>query len=399
VTDQAEPSHPGSTRKLWLIVAVVCLLAAAGALLNTLKVFEREASAGAKSRTARPAAVRVASVTRGDLSLRSKYVGEIDAESAELSAQVSGRILAVEVNLGDRVKRGDVLAKIDVAPAQREVAQARARVGTAEASRRRAAAEAKSARAELERGKLLRREELISEQELERLSSRVDVLGAQIDAAEAEHVHARAHVATLSEAIRDARLKAPFDGAVSERYLDSGAVVQPGTLILRLVKAGPLRARFRVPERDLGRVQPDMRFELTTHATGDRRFAGKVTRISAEVSRSDRTAAVEGLLEVEAGLLKPGMYAEVYLTLGQLDAALLVPSAAIVERSKPAGETEIGVFVAEAERAVFTPVTIRGRSGDRTALEGVAAGKQVITLGHEYLKDGAPVKVVEQTPP
>jgi len=225
------------------------------------------------------------------------------------------------------------------------------------------------------------------------------VLEAQIDSADAQHLQAKARVGTLTEAIRDARLVAPFDGAVAERYLDAGALVQPAKTILRLVKAGPLRVRFRVPERDLGRIQTGMSFEIATHATRERRFRGKVTRIGAEVSRADRTAIVEGELESETDVLRPGMYADVHLTLGKLEATNIVPSAAIVEKSKDEGDPETGVYVIDKDAARWIQVEVLGRSGDRTAVKGVATGVQVITLGHDSLKDGTRVQLAEERAP
>lgn len=382
-------------RRVWAVVAVVGALAVGAAVLNHVDVFGKANAdaAGAKPKTV---AVRVAPVTRGELTLTAQHPGELDAEIAELSAQVSGRLLSVEVDIGDRVEKGKVLARIDVAPAQREVSEARASVRTAQASQRRAAAELKSAEVELERGKLLRKEQIISAQELDSLASRVDVLEAQIDAAEAQHLQAKARVGTLTEALRDSSLKAPFDGAVAERYLDPGALIEPQKIILRLVKAGPLRARFRVPERDLGRITTGMRFEVVTHATRDKRHAGNVTRIGAEVSRSDRTAIVEGVLESETEVLRPGMYADVHLTLGKLEGAHIVPSAAIVEKNRGEAEPELGVFVLDGDAVRWLVVKVRGRSNDRTAVEGVAPGAQVVVLGQESLKDGSRVTVPEE---
>src|SRR5690606_1689702 len=88
---------------------------------------------------------------------------------------------------------------------------------------------------------------------------------------------------------RDTAVIAPFDGAVAERYVDQGSIVAPGTPVLRLIRSGPPRVRFRLAERDLALVDVGMSFSVTTQATGDTAFAGKVTRISAEVSRVDRT--------------------------------------------------------------------------------------------------------------
>lgn len=383
--------------RVWALVGVLGAIAITAAVVNhATGAFGGDTKPASERAKPKSTPVRVASVTRESLTLSARHPGELDAEIAELAAEVNGRLVSVSVDIGDRVKQGDVLARIDVGPAQREVAEARASVKTAEASRKRAAAELKNARVELERGKLLHKEQIISGQQLDEMKSRVEVLEAQIDATDAQHQQARARVSTLTTALRDANLKAPFDGAVAERYLDPGALVAPARTILRLVKSGPLRVRFRVPERDLGRITQGMKIDVVTHATGAKKFPGKVARIGAEVSRTDRTAIVEGVLDAETDVLRPGMYAEVQLELGTLTDTQVVPSAAIVELALKEGAPDTGVFVVDGETARWTPVTVRGKSGDRTAVDGLIPGAKVVTLGQDGLKDGARVHVPDE---
>jgi multidrug efflux pump subunit AcrA (membrane-fusion protein) len=136
-------------------------------------------------------------------------------------------------------------------------------------------------------------------------------------------------------------------------------------------------------------------------------FSGTVRRVSGEVSRTDRTALVEGELQETAGLLKPGMYAEVRVRLRALEGALLVPDVALLERVSMAGEQATGVMLVEGDAAAagepgepaaaarWTSVEVLGRSSGLAAIEGrVAEGDLVLTLGHSELQDGAPIRVV-----
>jgi RND family efflux transporter MFP subunit len=253
----------------------------------------------------------------------------------------------------------------------------------------------KAAETESERGQRSLERKLISEKEAAQLQYQLDVLEAEQDAVSAQLVQASARVASLRERLSDTRLKAPFDGAVAERYVDPGTVVQPGTAIVRLVRSGPLRVRFRVPERDLGRLALDMPLSVTTQASGDARFMGKVVRTSAEVSRVNRTIAVEGLLDAGTDSLRPGMYAEVSLVLGQLDKAVIIPSVAIVEQLAKDGSPQPGAFVVKDGQVRFTALTIDGQSEDRSAVRGLAVGDDVVVLGQNNLRDGAAVRVSE----
>jgi membrane fusion protein (multidrug efflux system) len=142
-----------------------------------------------------------------------------------------------------------------------------------------------------------------------------------------------------------------------------------------------------------------MEFGLTTQATAEHRFDGAVTRLSAEVSRQDRAAAVEGILGAETPALRPGMYAKVALILGELREVVLVPSSAIHEKPGDGRAPVSGVFKVEAGRAVFRRVTLLGEADGTTAVRGLDTSARVITLGHENLKDGAPVRIARDDAP
>jgi RND family efflux transporter MFP subunit len=184
---------------------------------------------------------------------------------------------------------------------------------------------------------------------------------------------------------------------VAERHLDPGAFVQAGTPVVRLVEAGSLLVQFRVPERHLGSVAPGDPLVVTTQATGATRFEGRVLRIAGEVSRADRTALVEGAIAEPTPVLRPGMYAEVEVQLEALRDRLTVPGPAVVERVTAGGEAETGVFTVDGDEgaARWRAVEVVGRQGDRVAVEArLEPGQRVLTLGHEELSDGSPVKVV-----
>jgi Cu(I)/Ag(I) efflux system membrane fusion protein len=148
----------------------------------------------------------------------------------------------------------------------------------------------------------------------------------------------------------------------------------------------------------LQRVSVGLRFGLATQATGDERFVGEVVRIGAEVSRSDRTVAVEGVLPEVQAKLRPGMHAEVRLELGTLEAAVVVPSGSIVERAGDGGTMQSGVYVVADGKAHWVKVNVLGSAGDRSAVDAVEAGAAVVTLGQNNLRDGATVRVSEQAP-
>jgi RND family efflux transporter MFP subunit len=381
----------------WIAAAAVVSLVLIGAAIGVSRGGgEAPAARGGGPGRGGPqaTAVRAEPVEEESLTLRGRYTGELDADAAEVGARTGGRLEEVLVRIGDVVAEGDVLARVDAAVARRQLAEARAAVQAGEAVERRARAQLELARRELERTEPLLEGRLVSAQEVDALRSRVDAATADADGAAAQIAEGRARAGVLHEQVSQAVVRAPFAGRIAERHQDPGTVVAPGTPIVRLVAEGPLRVQFRVPERDLGRVQAGRAIEVTTQATGDARFTGTVSRLSAEVARTDRTLAVEGLLSAEEPLLRPGMFAEVHLELGILDDALLVPGAGLVERVRDA-QTTYGVLVADGDVARWRDVRVLGRDGDRVAVEAaLEPGDLVLVLGHEDLADGSPIRIV-----
>lgn len=353
--------------------------------------------AGGPDKGPRPVAVRAQPVTRGDLTLSTEYPGELFAYGADVAPRTSGTLLEVPVKLGDAVKKGQVVARIDDQEVMHQLHEAQAAFGAAEANERRAQANLQLARTEIARKAPLAADQLVSAQEMSELEARVQSLQAEAAAAKAQAAQARARVGLLQEQRRMTRLEAPFDGTIAERHLDPGASVGPTTPVVRVVASGPAQVRFRVPERDLGVVREGLPIEVATAATGERTFPGTVVRMGTEVSRTDRAVQAEANLAEESPLLRSGMYAKVRVHRESLTNALLVPAIALVRRQQDGRETT-GVFVAVDGTADWRPVKVLGQQEMNAAIEGpVKEGEAVLVLGHEELAPGGPIRVVNDT--
>ncbi|MDE2690308.1 MAG: efflux RND transporter periplasmic adaptor subunit [Acidobacteriota bacterium] len=395
-----EGADPGRRRRIsrpqiaGLAVAALVLVAAAVFVFG----FGSQARAGGQAGDATMAQavpVRAVAARRGHLSVRTAYSGELVGEVSDISPQVSGLLVDVPARIGQHVAAGTVLAVIADIEVRNQLQEARGQLGVAEANRDRAAAELVGVEADYQRAMELYDQGLLSEQEQQQVSSQYATTKANLAAGEAQVQQSTAREALLAEQFANTRVRAPFDAVVSDRYLDRGALVQPGTPILRLVEEAPLLVQFRVPERDLSAVQTGAAVDVATEATGERTFSGTVLRVAGEVRRNDRTVLVEGELAETDELLLPGMYADVSVSLRDLDNALIVPGAALLERVAMDGGRSTGVMVPVDGLAQWRAVTVAGRSGEYSAIAGpIEVGELVLTMGHNQLGHGSPVRVV-----
>ena len=381
-----------------LAVAALVLVAAAVFAFGLGSQARAGGQAG-DSQMAQAVPVRAVAARRGHLSVRTAYSGELVGEVSDISPQVSGLLVEVPARIGQRVAAGTVLAVIADVEVRNQLQEARGQLGVAEANRDRAAAELVGVEADYQRAMELYDQGLLSEQEQQQVTSQYATTKANLAAGEAQVRQSAAREALLAEQFANTRVRAPFDAVVSDRYLDRGALVQPGTPILRLVEEAPLLVQFRVPERDLSAVQTGADFDVATEATGDRTFSGTVRRVAGEVRRNDRTVLVEGELAETDELLLPGMYADVSVSLRDLDNALIVPGTALLERVAMDGARSTGVMVPVDGLAQWRAVTVAGRSGEYSAIAGpIEAGELVLTMGHNQLGHGAPVRVARNEP-
>ncbi|MDP2007310.1 MAG: efflux RND transporter periplasmic adaptor subunit [Rubrivivax sp.] len=309
-------------------------------------------------------------------------------QEAIVGAEGNGwRLAEVRVNVGDVVKRGQVLATFVADLAQAEAAQSRAAVAEAEATLAEAAANAQRARELQPSGAL-------SAQQVNQLLTAERTAQARLDA-----VRAAARVQQLR--LAQAQVLAPDSGVISARSATLGAVVPAGVELFRLVRQGRLEWRAEVAAAELALVRPGQTVRVT--APGGGVVAGKVRMVAPTVDAATRNGLVYVDLPTAAaapggtgtGLLKPGMFARGEVETGRAS-ALTLPQSAVLLRDGFAYVFKLGADnkVAQAK------VAVGRRSGERIEVTaGLDAGTRVVASGAGFLADGDTVRVVdEQTP-
>ncbi|MDQ3296430.1 MAG: efflux RND transporter periplasmic adaptor subunit [Myxococcota bacterium] len=342
-------------------------------------------------------------IVSGPITERGRYPGELDADATDVAAFYAGRLISVRVRVGDTVKQRDVVAELDPVDAKEQIAQARAQARAAAADGRRATVERDAAIAEADRLEPLARDKLISALEIDKQRARANALRASAEAAAAGGAEAQARVRLLEKRLVESVVRAPFAGRVAERYVDPGAIVTPGTRLVRIVQIAPLRVRFEVPEHEVAGLttgtalrvvtqprKPDGRGPAADPATG---VLAKVSGVASEINRERRIAVVEALIEDPPAGWLPGMYAEAIVDRRTIDKATIFPAAAVLSRLQPNGTVVTGVFVADGEVARWVPITEVARDGDRVAVEGAPTPDgRVLIAGHVELTDGSRIK-------
>ena len=346
-------------------------------------------------------------------------------QQTDVAPQTSGKVIALGVDIGTHVKRGQMLVKLDDAELKLRVDQSLAQVEQAKASLRQAeekiglrpgqafdpnrVAEVGAARVALDLAEknLVRAEKLIESGDVSRSyydqqRAQRDQLKQQYEAALAQArqnyaavavartnvTNAEAQLALARKNLSYSIIPAPIDGFVAERTADLGEYVSPQQKVTTIVRINPLRIRIDIPEQSIPEVQVGQSVSVTTSAWPDKSFSGRIARIAPNVSATSRTLTVEAEIENLSGALKPGQFATVRILQPRPVPAVLVPSRAVV--------TEAGVsrvFVIKDGRAEQRVVQLGQAESDLVEIKtGVAADEQVATSNVEQLSDGVTVK-------
>jgi len=304
---------------------------------------------------------------------------------------VPGRIVRLLVKEGSEVKAGEVLVALDAADQRTNVTAAQARVAAAQAKVTLARANLREVTIQLERQRALLNQGAATRSVVEDLESRVNILGAEIAAAEAEVNTAIAQRELSRVSLDRMTITAPLDGTVLNKPLDVGETVDVLTPILELADMASLVVEIDVPEARLGLVRLGGPCEITLDAFADRRLRGKVRDIGKRVDRSKATVPVKvEFAEAREGVL-PDMSARVSFLTEALDeksaaaqAKVVVPAPAIARRDgRPV------VFLVESGKVRMRRVTTGPVTADGVELvQGPPPGSRVVLNPPSTLAEG-----------
>jgi RND family efflux transporter MFP subunit len=235
-------------------------------------------------------------------------------QQADVAAERDGRVMSVKVEIGDHVRRGDVLAILDDRALQAARAEKAARIDSLQAQVATWESEQKSNEADLRRADSMRAEKILSEEDWEHVHYRLAETTAQVARYKAEELAAEADLQAADVELGQSRITAPFDGLVGRRSVHGEQQVKKGDVLFWVTAQGPLRVIFTVPESAMPFFSRGASLELTTADYPQLKQPARVFRVSPVVDPTSGSIEVIGSLEKPSPLLKPGMSMQVKLS-------------------------------------------------------------------------------------
>ncbi len=414
--EQKKHGHPGaqqnrrpSTLTLVAIALLLAVLIVVGFFVGYLPRQRREAVLAAESKeTGRTLpVVNVSRVTRSEGNSLLVLPGNIQAVTeAPILARATGYIRKRYVDIGDRVNAGQVVAEVEAPELDQQILQANAAIEQAKSSVQQAEAAIQQGRANenlarltagrmsnlLGRGVISKQDNDNAQAQYAAQQANTEALVKAAAAMTSSVVAAQANLARLGQLKTYQTVRAPFDGVITLRNVDTGALVNEGsTLLFRVAQTGTLRTYINLPQSDAESVKVGQHAIISIAELPGRKFDGAVTRTSNSLDPATRTLLTEVQVRNADGSLMPGMFAEVDLTVPRKYPPLLIPGDTLVVRSDG---PQVAV-VARDGAVHFTRIQLGRDYGDRLeVISGLQEGQQLAVNPSDDVREGVKVHAV-----
>ncbi|MDI1483835.1 efflux RND transporter periplasmic adaptor subunit [Polyangium sp. y55x31] len=356
-----------------------------------------EAGVKAAETTAPRVEVVAPKVTSSDRSL--VLPGSIrPLEETVVYPRVSGYVRKWNVDIGDKVEEGQVLAEIDTPELDRELMQASAEVTQAKAALLRAEASRDLSKSNLARYEKLVPAGVASQEDLEQRQGQARVDAASVTVAQASITSASANIQRIRDLKAFAKIIAPFAGTIVSRSIERGALVSAGngTPLFRIAATDPVRVFVGIPQDIAPGVKVGAKARVAVREFAGQNFEGTVARTSGALDAATRTMNTEVRVPNPDNKLLSGMYAEVSLTLPLPHRVLEVPATALYNDAKG-----LRVAVVDAENKIrFVPITVERDTGPTILVStGLEGSERVVKLANVQLVEGTTVEILLPAPP
>ncbi len=346
------------------------------AALSVMLVWACGASEGAPlddEEVGRQVNVEVTPITLGEFADYVRVTGEVQAlHDVVVSAEEGGTIARFLVSRGARVSAGQVIAELDDAVLRAQVDEARAA--------------AELARVQYERQRVLWEEE--------RIGSEIAFLTAR---SQAEVAQARQQM--LEARLARTRIRAPVAGIFDDKFMEAGEMAMPGQRVARVVATRQVKVAAGIPERFAPNLRTGDSATVTFDVLPGRELTGRIGFVGASVDPVNRTVPIEVIFDNPGGVLRPQMIANVRVVRERLDGVIVVPQESVM-RTETGYEAFVVVERDGRRRAESRPVVLGPSYRNRVVItEGLVPGDLLITVGHQLVDPGTPVRVIGDSAP
>jgi HlyD family secretion protein len=425
------PLVPSPVMNSHSLLSIFCVLGLLTASCGSLPKESAEAESrrpGGKERDNSETAVDVAIARTSPLNAPVEYIGNTTPfRIVSVRSQVEGRLLALNLDVGDKVKQGQIISQLDdvllktglqqaeaeLAARQSEVARARTLVSNANAEVEKARLEVVQAKADSQRQQKLLKEGAISQQLAQQAQTKAQTaaqaLQATIEqvrtekqavaAAQGRVIAQQAAVSGAEERRSYSRLISPIAGIVTEKITEPGNLLQPGNEVLKIGDFNQIKVVVQVSELELGKIQVGQSVQVRLDAFPDKTIRGNVTRISPTADSTARLVPIEVVIPNTSGKIGSGLLARVNFTSETTQRVVVSKTAINGSNKQTQPEDKNGkVFIVDEkdgkpkvkERTVTLGKTADGKV---EILSGLNPGESYVVRSSQPLKDGAVVKL------
>jgi HlyD family secretion protein len=349
-----------TTRRIWLPTAAIALAVAAATYY-----YHGDVAADAPP-------VTTAVVTRGNVVATVEATGTLEAvTTVEVGTQLSGTLKSLGADFNSRVRKGQVIARLDPSLFETQVAQERATVQRLSSEVERARVQAEDAQVKLQRARDLAARQLIARSDLDAAESTARAAEAAVKSADAQLVQGKASLNQAEVNLSHTIIRAPIDGVVIARNVDVGQTVaasmQAPTLFVIAQDLTEMRVNAKVDESDIGKIQPEQPVRFRVDAYPNESFVGSVSQVRLQPVVEQNVVSYVTVIDVpnKELQLKPGMTAAVTIETGRANDVLKVPNAAL--RFEPDAElfATLGQQPPAHGHASARPRAVPAASGER----------------------------------
>ncbi len=353
-------------------------------------------------RMAMPVAVEIAPINKGTIRDMGNFTGTLTPKSQFIIApKVSGRLEQLKVDIGDRVKRGQLIALLDSEEYGQQVVQAEADLQVAQANLQETKSSLDTAKREYDRVQELHSRGISSDSELDSSKGMFVTQDSKHKVAQAQVAHKQAALKAAEVRLSYTKIRASWDEGsgyrvVGERFIHEGAMLTPNAPILSILEINPLIAVIHITDKDYFRVKKGQPASISTEALPGEKVTGTIARIAPLLKETSREARLEIEIPNAEEVLKPGMFINAQIEFLSRSDTTVVPVGSIVNR-----DNQQGIFLADVEnrKAKFVPVRLGITSYELAEiLEPTSLSGFVVTLGQHLLVHGSSLILPQKGP-